>query len=101
VWGTLVQARVPPDRCGPRALAGLVRVDRPDPVSFAVTGAVSKAIGDDTTLVITGIVPAIATASLFFVARLRRDEDGKPLLGDYAVAGSSAAATGSETPAIS
>jgi hypothetical protein len=50
------------------------------PVSFALTGPVSKGIGVDATLVIAGVVPAVATAALFFVGRLRGDEDRHPLL---------------------
>ena len=38
---------------------------------------------------------------LYFAAGLRRDEELHPLLGDYAGAGSSSAAAGGETPAIS
>jgi DHA3 family tetracycline resistance protein-like MFS transporter len=101
VWGTLMQSRVPPALRGRvHSLDWFVSIGL-TPVSFALTGPVSKAIGVDATLVIAGIAPAVATAALFFVARLRRDEDANPLLVDYAGAGSSASAGGSETPAIS
>jgi MFS family permease len=99
VWGTLMQTRVPPDLRGRvHSLDWFVSIGL-TPVSFALTGPVSSGIGVDATLIIAGIAPAIATAALFFVARLRRDEDAHPLLADYAGAGSPA--TGSETPAIS
>jgi hypothetical protein len=65
---------------------------------------VSNAIGVETTLILAGVVPMVATAALFFVARLRRDEEGNPLpldADDQAVAGASASASGSGTPAIS
>jgi DHA3 family tetracycline resistance protein-like MFS transporter len=72
------------------------------PVSFALTGPVSKAIGVDTTLVLAGVLPVIVCVVLYVVAGLRRDEDLHPLLGDYyAGAGASAADSGSGTPAIS
>jgi MFS family permease len=99
VWGTLMQARVPAGLRGRvHSLDWFVSIGL-TPVSFALTGPVSAAIGADETLVIAGVLPAVATAALFFAARLHRDEDENPLLGDYAGAGASAA--GSETPAIS
>jgi MFS family permease len=98
VWGVLMTTRVPP------ALRG--RVHSVDwfvsigltPVSFALTGPVSKAIGVTETLVLAALVPAAVCVALFFAAGLRRDEERG--LGDYAGA-TSAAAAGSETPAIS
>jgi MFS family permease len=59
------------------------------PVSFALTGPVSKAIGVDTTLILAGVLPMLVCGVLYLVANLRRDEELYPLLGDYAVAGSS------------
>jgi hypothetical protein len=74
------------------------------PVSFALTGPLSSAIGIDATLIIAGIVPAVACLVLFAVARLRRDEgryaDAMGVPPDPASATASAAAGGS-TPAIS
>jgi hypothetical protein len=69
-------------------------------VSFAVTGPVAKAIGIDATLIVAALVPAAVSAALYFVARLRRDEER------YADAigvppAPSASAAGSSTPAIS
>ena len=73
------------------------------PVSFALTGPVSKAIGVDATLVLAGVLFVIVCVVLYVVAGLRRDEDLHPLLGDvpYAGAGASAADSGSGTPATS
>jgi uncharacterized membrane-anchored protein len=48
------------------------------PVSFALTGPVSAAIGIDATLVLAAIVPAVTMLVLYFVARLRRDEEREP-----------------------
>jgi hypothetical protein len=41
---------------------------------------VSKAIGIDATLIAAGVVPAVLTAALFFLARLRADEERHPPL---------------------
>jgi DHA3 family tetracycline resistance protein-like MFS transporter len=101
VWGTMMQARVPPDLRGRvHSLDWFVSIGL-TPVSFAVTGPVSSGIGVDATLVIAAVVPAVATMALFFIARLRRDEEANPLLAGYAGAGSAAAEGGIETPAIS
>lgn len=108
VWGTLMQARVPPDLRGRvHSLDWFVSIGLA-PLSFALTGPVSNALGVETTLILAGIVPMVATAALFFVARLRSDEESNPLAAageaaadDQAVAGASAAASGSGTPAIS
>jgi DHA3 family tetracycline resistance protein-like MFS transporter len=68
------------------------------PVSFAVTGPVSKAIGVQETLVLAAIVPSVVCIVLFLAAGLRHDEEKG--LGDYAGA-TSASPAGSGTPAIS
>jgi MFS family permease len=103
VWGTLMQARVPPELRGRvHSLDWFVSIGLA-PLSFALTGPVSNAIGVQATLILAGVVPMVATAALFFVARLRRDEERNPLPIDdeQAVAGAAAAASGSGTPAIS
>jgi DHA3 family tetracycline resistance protein-like MFS transporter len=99
VWGTLMSSRVPPDLRGRvHSLDWFVSIGL-TPLSFALTGPVSKGIGVDATLVLAGVLPMIVCVVLYFAANLRRDEALHPLLGDYAGAGASAA--GSETPAIS
>jgi DHA3 family tetracycline resistance protein-like MFS transporter len=99
VWGTLMSSRVPPDLRGRvHSLDWFVSIGL-TPLSFALTGPVSKGIGVDTTLVLAGVLPMVVCVVLYFAANLRRDEELHPLLGDYAGAGSSSAA-GSETPAI-
>jgi len=67
------------------------------PISFALTGPISTAIGTDATLLVAALAPAVATVALYFVAGLRRDEER------YADAVSAAAVStaGSSTPAIS
>jgi hypothetical protein len=96
VWGTLMSTRVPPELRGRvHSLDWFVSIAL-TPVSFALTGPVSKAIGIDTTLVLAAVVPALATVALYFLAGLRRDEQR------YAdAAGSATAPTGGSTPAIS
>jgi len=82
VWGTLMQARVPPELRGRvHSLDWFVSIGLA-PLSFALTGPVSNAIGVQATLILAGVVPMVATAALFFVARLRRDEERNPLGGD-------------------
>jgi MFS family permease len=97
VWGTLMATRVPPGLRGRvHALDWLVSIGL-TPVSFAVTGPLSKAIGIDATLIVAGVVPAVVSGSLYFIARLRRDEERYA----DAVSGATASAAGSSTPAIS
>jgi MFS family permease len=82
VWGTLMQTRVPPDLRGRvHSLDWFVSIGLA-PLSFALTGPVSNAIGVEATLIVAGVVPMVATAALFFVARLRRDEDRNPLVNE-------------------
>ena len=89
VWGTLMSSRVPPELRGRvHSLDWFVSIGL-TPVSFALTGPVSKAIGIETTLVLAGVLPGIVCVVLYFGAGLRRDEELHPLLADYAVAGSS------------
>jgi MFS family permease len=86
VWGTLMSSRVPPDLRGRvHSLDWFVSIGL-TPVSFALTGPVSKGIGVDATLVLAGVLPMIVCVVLYLAANLRRDEELHPLLGDYASA---------------
>jgi len=86
VWGTLMSTRVPKDLRGRvHSLDWFVSIGL-TPISFALTGPLSKAIGIDATLVLAGIVPAVACVLLFFVARLRDDEARFPDAVSEAVA---------------
>jgi MFS family permease len=98
VWGTLMSTRVPAELRGRvHSLDWLVSIGL-TPVSFALTGPVSAAIGIEATLVLAAIVPAVAMVVLFFVAGLRRDEERYA----DAVSGAAApAAADGSTPAIS
>jgi hypothetical protein len=89
VWGTLMSSRVPQHLRGRvHSLDWFVSIGL-TPVSFALTGPVSKGIGVDATLILAGVLPVIVCLVLYLVAHLRRDEERHPLLADYAVAGSS------------
>jgi MFS family permease len=86
VWGTLMSTRVPPDLRGRvHSLDWFVSIAL-TPVSFAVTGPVSKAIGIDATLFVAALVPAAGGVALFFAAGLRRDEERHPEAVSAAVA---------------
>jgi len=78
VWGTLMSTRVPADLRGRvHSLDWFISIGL-TPVSFALTGPLSSAIGIDATLIIAGIVPALAMLVLYVVAGLRRDEERYP-----------------------
>jgi MFS family permease len=75
VWGTLMSTRVPPELRGRvHSLDWFVSIGL-TPVSFALTGPLSSAIGIDATLILAGILPFLACVVLFVVAGLRRDEE--------------------------
>jgi MFS family permease len=79
VWGTLLQRRVP------AALVG--RVSSLDffvslslmPVSMALAGPVSEAIGLRTTFLVAGVVPLVVAVIAVLWARLPEDEIAHPL----------------------
>ena len=86
VWGTLMSTRVPKDLRGRvHSLDWFVSIGL-TPISFALTGPLSKAIGIDATLVLAAILPAVACVVLFIVARLREDEQRFPDAVSEAVA---------------
>ena len=94
-WGTLMSTRVPPELRGRvHSLDWFVSIAL-TPVSFALTGPVSKAIGIDATMWLAALVPAAICVVLYAVAGLRRDEER------YAGAVSGSSVTGTSTPAIS
>ena len=85
VWGTLMSSRVPPGLRGRvHSLDWFISIGLV-PVSFALTGPLSKGIGVDATLILAGVVPMVVCVVLYIVARLHRDEDLHPLLGTAAV----------------
>jgi hypothetical protein len=101
VWGTLMSTRVPPELRGRvHSLDWFISIGL-TPVSFALTGPLSSAIGIDATLILAGVAPAVACVALFFVARLRRDEERYADAVSGAPAAPASPADGGSTPAIS
>lgn len=79
IWGTLLQRRVPPHLLGRVASLDFFVSISLMPVSMAISGPVSEAIGLRTTFLIAGIVPAIAAAVAIVAAKLPQDEIAHPL----------------------
>jgi MFS family permease len=78
VWGTLMSTRVPAELRGRvHSFDWFVSIGL-TPISFALTGPVSKAIGIDATLLLAAFAPAVATLALYVVAGLRADEERHP-----------------------
>ncbi|MEE6263128.1 MFS transporter [Plantactinospora sonchi] len=79
IWGTLLQRRVPPHMLG--------RVSSLDffvslvfmPLSMAIAGPVSAAVGLGTTFAIAGLLPAAIAVLAIVLARMPRDELAHPL----------------------
>jgi MFS family permease len=86
VWGTLMSTRVPQELRGRvHSLDWFVSIGL-TPISFALTGPLSKAVGIDATLVVAGVLPAVACVVLFVVGRLHADEERYPDAVSEAVA---------------
>lgn len=79
IWGTLLQRRVPP------ALLG--RVSSLDffvslvfmPISMALAGPVSQAIGLRTTFILAGLLPVVFAVAAILLAKMPADERAHPL----------------------
>jgi len=79
IWGTLLQRRVPPAMLG--------RVSSLDsfvslafmPVSMALAGPVSEAVGLVPTFLVAGLVPPVLAVVAIVAARLPADELAHPL----------------------
>jgi Transmembrane secretion effector len=74
VWGTLVQSLVPGELLGRVTSLDWFVSTSLVPVSFALTGPVSAALGAQTTLVVAGIVAALVTIGFLFVPGVRDTE---------------------------
>jgi MFS family permease len=79
IWGTLLQRRVPPHMLGRVASLDFFVSVSLMPVSMALAGPVSEAIGLRTTFYIAGIVPGIVAALAIVLAKLPADELAHPL----------------------
>ena len=86
VWGTLMSTRVPAELRGRvHSFDWFVSIGL-TPISFALTGPISKAIGIDATLMLAAFAPALATLALYVVAGLRADEKRYPDAASMVVA---------------
>ncbi|MGA9749383.1 MAG: MFS transporter, partial [Nocardioides sp.] len=79
VWGTLLQRRVPPALLGRVASLDFFVSISLMPVSMALAGPVSEAIGLRTTFVIAGVVPVLVALVAVVWAKLPQDELAHPL----------------------
>jgi MFS family permease len=79
IWGTLLQRRVPPELLGRVASLDFFVSVSLMPVSMALAGPVSEAIGLRTTFTVAGIVPVLVAVVAVVWARLPQDELAHPL----------------------
>lgn len=79
IWGTLLQRRVPPHLLGRVASLDFFVSLSLMPVSMALAGPVSEAIGLRATFIVAGVVPVVAGVVTVVWARLRQDELAHPL----------------------
>lgn len=79
IWGTLLQRRVPPAMLGRVASLDFFVSISLMPVSMALAGPVSDAIGLRNTFLIAGVVPVLVAAVAVVWARLPEDELAHPL----------------------
>ena len=82
VWGTLLQRRVPAALVGRVASLDFFVSLSLMPVSMALAGPVSEAIGLRTTFFIAGVVPVVVAVVAIWWARLPEDEIANPLLDE-------------------
>ena len=74
VWGTLLQTLVPGELLGRVTSLDWFVATSLVPISFALTGPVSAGLGAQTTLVVGGIMAAVATIVFLFVPGVRDTE---------------------------
>jgi MFS family permease len=79
IWGTLLQRRVPPELLGRVASLDFFVSVSLMPVSMALAGPVSQAIGLRNTFLIAGVVPLAVAVVATVWARLPQDELAHPL----------------------
>jgi len=79
IWGTLLQTRVPAHMLGRVASLDFFVSVSLMPISMALAGPVSQAIGIRTTFLVAGLVPGVIAALAIWLFRLPRDEISHPL----------------------
>lgn len=79
IWGTLLQRRVPPDLLGRVASLDFFVSVSLMPVSMALAGPVSDAIGLEATFLIAGTAPGVFAVVAILWAKLPQDEVAHPL----------------------
>jgi MFS family permease len=79
IWGTLLQRRVPPHMLGRVASLDFFVSVSLMPVSMALAGPVSEAIGLRATFAIAGLAPGVFAGLAIVWARLPQDELAHPL----------------------
>jgi MFS family permease len=82
IWGTLLQRRVPPHMLGRVASLDFFVSISLMPVSMALAGPVSAAIGLQATFAIAGLAPGVFALVAVLWARLPEDELAHPLRDD-------------------
>ena len=87
IWGTLLQRRVPPEMLGRVSSLDVFVSLALMPVSMALAGPVSEAIGRTNVFLIAGLVPPVLAVLTIVLGRLGRDElenplDPAPAVGD-------------------
>jgi MFS family permease len=79
IWGTLLQRRVPPHMLGRVASLDFFVSVSLMPVSMALAGPVSEAIGLRATFAVAGLAPSVFAVLAVVLARLPEDELAHPL----------------------
>jgi len=79
IWGTLLQRRVPPDLLGRVASLDFFVSVSLMPISMALAGPVSNAIGLANTFLVAGVAPLVFAVVAILGARLPADEIAHPL----------------------
>ena len=79
IWGTLLQRRVPPHMLGRVASLDFFVSVSLMPVSMALAGPVSEAIGLRATFAVAGLAPGVFALLAVVLARLPEDELAHPL----------------------
>ena len=86
IWGTLLQTRVPAHMLGRVASLDFFVSVSLMPISMALAGPVSEAIGIRTTFLVAGIVPGVLAGLAIWLFRLPQDEIMHPLASSGAEA---------------